>query len=184
MITGLETDFRQVAALPGQLNTRIGQMAQRIGPLALRALKQAAPHKTVADLFDKWEVAQVAPHVYEVSVPANLLPGKPARQGIVHYPSGQLKPVPLRATPAADVARFVAEGTGIYKDGRMVRPREASMLLIGVRSAPWHEAYITDNNKIFILRPYARGMRPDPYPERAAAMLNGQLEYFGDVWAA
>jgi hypothetical protein len=102
--------------------------------------------------------------------------------GTLHLPSGATREIRLRARPAFDYAEAVAEGTGVYATGGVfgpkgvIRPRSAEALLIPVASKPAPvkgkpQAYITSNGKIFVLRRYSRGRRPDPYHIRAAERL-------------
>jgi len=102
--------------------------------------------------------------------------------GTLHLPSGATREITLRPQPAYDYARAVAEGTGVYATGGafgpqpVIRPREARALLIPVGSVPAAvngkpQAYVTSNGKIYVLRKYSRGRRPDPYHIRAAQRL-------------
>lgn len=102
--------------------------------------------------------------------------------GTLHLPSGATREISLRAQPAYDYARAVAEGTGVYATGGVfgpqpvITPRSARALLIPVGAVPMAvngkpQAYVTSNGKIYVLRRYSRGRRPDPYHIRAAQRL-------------
>ena len=107
-------------------------------------------------------------------------------QGELHLPSGATREITLRAQPAYDYARAVAEGTGVYATGGVfgpqpvIRPRVAKALLIPVGAVPppvngKPQSYITSNGKIYILRRYQRGRRPDAYHVRAAQRLEVEV---------
>ena len=90
----------------------------------------------------------------------------------LHLPSGKTRKVALRAGPPHDFARDVAEGTGLYGPrGQMIVPLRGTALLIGVDSVSPGEAYLVKGRKKFVVRPRSRGMRPDPYHERAGERL-------------
>jgi hypothetical protein len=112
-----------------------------------------------------------------------------ARQATVHLASGKTKQVSLRPQPAYDYARAVAHGTGIYaiegydlmggeQEGGEIEPRNAKALLIPVSQPPTlngkPQAYIESEGQIFIVRPYIKGMKPNPYDERAGKRLEAE----------
>lgn len=102
--------------------------------------------------------------------------------GTLHLPSGATREISLRARPAYDYARAVAEGTGVYATGGafgpqpVIKPRSARALLIPVGAIPAAvngkpQSYITSGGKIYVLRRFSRGQRPNPYHVRAAKRL-------------
>ena len=129
----------------------------------------------------------VSSHVDDVRLTAELLvaarAGRVAAEGAtLHLPSGATREITLRAQRAYDYARAVAEGTGVFATGGafgpqpVIRPRSARALLIPVGAVPAPvngkpQAYITSNGKIYVLRRYSRGRRPNPYHIRAAQRL-------------
>jgi hypothetical protein len=98
----------------------------------------------------------------------------------LHLPSGKTKEVKLRPVPSFNYAQAVAEGTGVYATGGVYGPKpyispRGKALLVPVNSVPTlngkPESYITADGKMFVLRRWMRGMRPNPYHERAARRL-------------
>lgn len=105
-----------------------------------------------------------------------------AEGGTLHLPSGATREITLRPQPAHDYAADVAFGTGVYATGGVfgpkgvIKPRRGQALLIPVASKPAPvngkpQSYITSNGKIYVLRRYSRGTRPNPYDVRAAQRL-------------
>jgi hypothetical protein len=112
-----------------------------------------------------------------------------AQTAEVVYPSGRTKEVSLRPQPEYDFARAVAKGTGVYKtDGAfgpqaVIRPRNAKALLIpksiGPRLGEKGGAVVRIDGKYYVFSRFSRGMRPNPYDERAAQKLEAEL---GQIW--
>ena len=104
------------------------------------------------------------------------------REAVLHYPSGRTKKVTLRAVPAFNYPQAVAEGTGVYSTGGVygpqpvIRPKKAKTLLIPVDSAPGDEPYIVSDGKVYVMRRYIKGMKPNPYHERAGARLADEAQ--------
>ncbi|HEX8500799.1 MAG TPA: hypothetical protein VF659_09420 [Pyrinomonadaceae bacterium] len=99
------------------------------------------------------------------------------REGVLHRPGGKTKKVTLRAVPAFNYPQAVAEGTGVYSTGGVfgprpvIRPRKARALLVPVSSAPSGEPYIVADGQVYVMRRYIKGIKPNPYHERAGARL-------------
>jgi hypothetical protein len=113
-----------------------------------------------------------------------------AQTAEVVYPSGRTREVSLRPQPEYDFARAVAQGTGVYKtDGAfgpqaVIRPRNAKVLLIpkniGPRLGEKGESFVRIDGRYFVFRRFSRGMRPNPYDERAAQKLKGEIDGIWD----
>lgn len=102
----------------------------------------------------------------------------------VVYPSGRTKEVSLRPQPEFDFARAVAEGTGEHGPrGRRIFPRHAKVLLvpksIGPRLGDRSESFLRIDGRYFVFRRFSRGMRPNPYDERAARKLEAVVD---EIW--
>jgi hypothetical protein len=103
------------------------------------------------------------------------------RTGTLHLPGGKTREVRLRPVPAFNYPQAVAEGTGVYATGGefgpkpVVSPKAAKVLLIPVDGVPTlngkPESYITADGQTYVLRRWTRGMKPNPYHERAARRL-------------
>lgn len=90
----------------------------------------------------------------------------------LHLPSGKTREVATRPQKAFDFAKAVAEGTGLFGvRGTLITPRRSRVLMIPVESVAAGEAYLTLGSQKYILRPASKGMRPNPYDERAASRL-------------
>lgn len=103
----------------------------------------------------------------------------------VVYPSGKTKEVSLRPRPEFDFARAVAEGTGEFGPRkRRIFPRHAKVLLIPKSSGPRlgerKESFVRIDGKYFVFRRFSRGMRPNPYDERAAQKLEAVVDQIWD----
>ena len=81
----------------------------------------------------------------------------------VSLKGGKTKQVTLRGQPAFDYAQAVAEGTGIYGPRHTpIVPKSGKVLLI------------PQNDNFPIFRRSAKGQKPNPYHERAAAKLEAE----------
>jgi hypothetical protein len=106
-----------------------------------------------------------------------------AGNGVLHLPSGKTRRVRLRPTKAYDYALAVAGGTGTFGPRKaVITPRKRKALLIPVDVVPIDsktgkpEAYIDVNGRSFILRRSSKGMKPNPFDERAARRLEGEAQ--------
>jgi hypothetical protein len=103
--------------------------------------------------------------------------GRLGRRGAtLHLSSGKTRQVSLRAVPAFNYAEAVAKGTGVYGPrGVPITPKKAKVLLIPVNNVPTldgkTEPYIESDGRLYILRRSMKGMKPNPYDERAARRL-------------
>lgn len=104
------------------------------------------------------------------------------REGVLHRPSGKTKKVTLRAVPAFNYPQAVAEGTGVYSTGGVfgpqpvIRPKKGKALLVPVSGPPSGEPYIVADGQVYVMRRYIKGMRPNPYHERAGARLAAEAQ--------
>lgn len=101
--------------------------------------------------------------------------------GTLHLPSGATREITLRGQPAFDYAEAVARGTGVFgPKGAVIRPKRGQVLLIPVSSVPAAingkpQAYITSNGKIYVMRRFSKGRRPNPFDQRAANRLEAEI---------
>ncbi len=132
---------------------------------------------------------RVSSDVDEEALSASLFatairPARSAQSAEVIYPSGHTKEVTLRPQPEFDFAQAVAEGTGLYgPKKRKIVPREAKALLIPKNIGPRlrdNGTYVRFDGQYYIFSAYSRGMRPNPYHERAAVALEGDVEAIWD----
>lgn len=107
---------------------------------------------------------------------------------VLHLPSGKTRRVRLRASPAYDYGLAVAGGTGLYGPRKaLIKPRKRRALLIPVDVVPIDrktgkpEAFIDVNGQSFILRRSMKGMKPNPFDERAARRLEGEAQSIMDT---
>lgn len=103
------------------------------------------------------------------------------RDATVHLPSGKTKKVKLRAVPSFNYPEAVAKGTGEFGPKRArIRPKKAKALLVPVSSPPTINGkpatYITSGGQTFVMRRSIRGMKPNPYDERAAKRLEQEAQ--------
>jgi hypothetical protein len=90
----------------------------------------------------------------------------------LHLPSGKTRQIRLARQPAYDYARAVAEGTGLFgARGQRIEPRRARALRVEVERVEPGESYVSHAGRLFVYRRFVRGMRPNPYDERAARRL-------------
>lgn len=95
-----------------------------------------------------------------------------ARKATLHLQDGKTKDVKLRPTKAYNYAEVIALGN---KDA-VLTPRKAKAFLIPVSSAPSNGDYITDGDEIFVVRKTKKGMKGNPFHERAAKRLENDAE--------
>lgn len=107
------------------------------------------------------------------------------REAIVHLPSGRTKKVSLRAVASFNYPEAVARGTGEFGPKRArIRPKKAKALLVPVSSPATingkPEAFITSDGQTFVMRRSIKGMKPNPYDERAAKRLEQEAPQIFD----
>ena len=101
---------------------------------------------------------------------------------LLHEASGKTKEISLRGRPAFDYAEAVARGAGIYgPNSAVITPKSGKALLIPISGPPptlngKPQAYITSGGQTFIVRRFSKGMKPNPYDERAARRLESEVE--------
>lgn len=93
---------------------------------------------------------------------------KGARKATLHLKSGKEKEISLRPTPAYNYAEVVARGNKAV-------PYKRKPMLIPVTTAPADESYITDGDQIYIVRIDRQRQKANPYDERAATRLEGEV---------
>lgn len=98
-----------------------------------------------------------------------------ASEGTLHLPSGKTRSVKLRPQKEFNYAEAVATGRAA------ISPKKAKVLLIPVNAPPSGGSYITADGKIFILRPSAKAVAPNPFDERAAARLENESVGIGEA---
>ncbi len=106
-----------------------------------------------------------------------------ARNGTLHLKSGKTKSIKLLAIPEFDYAEIVARGR------RAISPKSAQVLIIPVSSAPngknyrysngkytvSSEPYIVADGQIYIVSSSAKAKAANPFDERAARQLQGEI---------
>ncbi|MEO8650502.1 MAG: hypothetical protein ABI539_15170 [Acidobacteriota bacterium] len=98
-------------------------------------------------------------------------------QGKIIGADGKVKKtVDLRPRPAYNYARAVAEGSKAR-----IKPRSARVLIIPVPTAPSGESYLLAGGQIYIFRRSAKGMKANPYHERAAASLENEASAIAEA---
>jgi hypothetical protein len=99
-----------------------------------------------------------------------------AQSGTVIGADGkEKKKVSLRPRPDYNYAAVVAEG---YKP--RIRPKKAKALLVPVPTAPSDESYLIAGGQIFVFRKSAKGIKANPYHERAGTRLEGESAKIGE----
>jgi hypothetical protein len=78
--------------------------------------------------------------------------------------------------PSFNYPEVVATGTGEYgPKGVAIRPKKAKALLVPVDSVPMLNGklapYIESDGKLYVMRRFMKGMKPNKYDERSAARL-------------
>ena len=96
-------------------------------------------------------------------------------EATLHLKSGKTRTVKLRPRAEFNYAEAVAKGRPAIK------PKRAKVLLIPVAGAPSGESYISAGDKIYIVRRSAKAVAANPYDERAAKRLEGEVENIGDA---
>lgn len=91
------------------------------------------------------------------------------RSATLHLKSGKTKKIRLRATKAKNYAETVARG---YDE--QINPKKAKALIIPYwkPGVPDDESYIESEGKIFVVRKFTKGIKANPYDERAAKKLS------------
>jgi hypothetical protein len=102
-----------------------------------------------------------------------------ARTATIHEASGKTKTVSLKGQDTFDYAEAVAHGTGIYGPaGVAISPSKGKALLIPVSAPPTlngkPQGYVDIGGQIFIVRKSMKGMRANPYDERAGTRLGNE----------
>jgi hypothetical protein len=146
-------------------------------------VKEEAPHHgNPASKLQEGIKADDLKHVSDSHLEVDIVvsaerPAQAATTGLMHLPSGKVKPIKVQATDAFDYTRAVIEGTGIFGPrGSVITARRSQMLLIPVPGAFPGQSYITARGQTFLVRPASVGMRPNPFPERASVRLEGEAE--------
>lgn len=80
------------------------------------------------------------------------------------------KTVTLRPSPRYNYAEVTARGN---KDA-VLKPKNAKAFLIPVPTAPNGEGYLLVGGQVYVVRRSKKGMKPNPYDERAAKRLEGE----------
>jgi hypothetical protein len=87
------------------------------------------------------------------------------------------KTVTLRAQPAYNYADVVARGNKAAK----LTPKTAKAFLIPVPTAPVKGGYLLAGGQIFVIRRSRKGMKANPYDERAAKRLESEASRIGEA---
>lgn len=171
-VKNLEIDLRQMM-VAGLIRT------SRAGEEHLRSQTEK-----ISKLF------RVSSDVDEESLTASLFatairPARSAQSAEVVYPSGKTKEVTLRLQPEFDFAQAVAEGTGLYGPRRAtIFPKVAKVLLvpkaIGPRQGEKGGSLVRIDGRYYVYAAWTRGMRPNPYHERAADLLEAEIDPIWD----
>jgi hypothetical protein len=179
MSVSAKADFREVKELAGA--------ARRAVPLVLRAAVARAVALTRAEFpyerFRKGIKPELEPNrtPAEGRVVADLPVRRDPVPGTLHLPGGATRSVELRGSKPFNVLEAVQTGTGLYgPKGRVIKPRAAGALLVGVDSVSPGESFITAPGGPFVIRRQSEGMRPNDYPARAAVRLEGELDLLVD----
>lgn len=182
-VENLGFDFRQMA-LAGFI--RVARAGERL--LEAETKKISKEFRISSDVDEKTLTASL--------FATAIRNARPRRTATLHLSSGKTREVSLRPTREFDYAQAVATGAGVHRVGGyigpkpMITPRTAKVLLIPYKYASLtgrrgKESYISDGGELFIVRPRAQGMKPNPYPDRAANKLEAQVEpIFDRVMAA
>lgn len=92
-----------------------------------------------------------------------------SRDATLHLKSGKTKSIKLRPQKEYDYAEAATGRRPAPK------PKTAKVLIIPVSTAPSGESYIQADGQIFIVRRTAKAARLNPYDERAAKRLQGEV---------
>jgi hypothetical protein len=103
------------------------------------------------------------------------------REATLHGPDGSTKKVSLRAVPSFNYPQAVAEGTGEFGPNKArIKPRKAKALLVPVNNPPTIDgkpaSYIEADGKLYVMRRSMKGMKPNPYHERAGRRLEAEAQ--------
>jgi hypothetical protein len=191
----IKVDLKDVENLGEQFREMAEVGLHRVAERGERLLREEVPK--VTHNLEQGVSSDVDASALKAELLVSARAGRVGVEGAeLHLPSGATREISLRSQPAYDYARAVAEGTGVYATGGVfgpqpfIKPREAKALLIPVSSVPVAvngkpQAYITSNGKIYVLRRYSRGRKPDPYHIRAANRLEPEIpEIFDRVVSA
>ena len=168
-IDDLAADFRRAKV---QL---IGRLADR----GYQLLREEVPVRT-----NNLKLGVAPPYIDEEELEATLTvsaksPPIGAREAKVFNEEGEDtgKTVSLRAQPAYNYADVVARGN----KAATLRPKTAKAFLIPVPTAPVKGGYLLAGGQIFVLRTSRKGMKPNPYDERAAKRLESEATRIGEA---
>jgi hypothetical protein len=164
-------DTSQVAALADELRRASEVGFRRVVERAEQLLRTEAPKVTGNLRQGVSSDVEITP----TGATADLIVSarrarRGARQALLHQPDGTTRTIRLRAQAAFDYAEVVARGRGA------IHPKKARALLIPVGAPLQHEAYIEAGGQFFIVRRSARAVPANPYDERAARKLEGEIE--------
>ncbi len=177
----IKVDTSQVKNLEQDYRDMVVRGLHDVAEAGEKFLRQEVPK--VTHNLEQGVTSNVDSQRLKVELSVSARAGRTAVEGgTLHLPSGATREITLRAQPAHDYAADVALGTGVYATGGafgpkgVIRPRSGQALLIPVGSKPAPvngkpQSYITSNGKIYVLRRYSRGAKPNPYHVRAAQRL-------------
>lgn len=175
MADRIVVDTKALPILAEDMRKAKRQMLGRMAERGYQLLREEVP-KVTRNLMQGVAPPEVD---YDQLVAVLTVSARSAREGsatatVIGADGKEKKKVTLRPRPAYNYAAVVALG------GPMIKPKKSRALLIPVPSAPSGESYLIAGGQIFVLRKSAKGMKPNPYHERAGSRLEGESQKIGE----
>src|ERR1043165_2628756 len=187
-MTRIRADISQVKPLRDDVRQATIVGLRRVVERGEQLTREAAPRATGNLKQGISSDVQVTNGLLRGEINAAARSRVPAGAAVLHLPSGKSRRVSLKPAPAYDYAEAVATGTGLFGPKHaLITPRSGKALLIPVDSVPIDmktgkpEAYIDVQGRKFILRRSTKGMKPNPFDERAAVRLANEAQSIMDT---
>jgi hypothetical protein len=152
----------------------------RVAELTEQALSEEVP--VVTSNLRQGITSDVDPDALTATVNVSARSGRASAQSAqLIRGDGTTVSIPLRARPAFDYAEAVARGTGIFgPQGAPIRPKSAKVLLVPgspkLDAKGRRESYVLGAGGVtYVFRRSVKGVRPNPYDERALARVRPQV---------
>lgn len=174
-----DVDLSQLRGLKEVFRASLRRGMESVGRRGARLLSEEAPErlgrlKEGAD----FEMSPGDGRRLEARITMSAVrPAEGAGYATLHLASGKTRQIRIARRPEYDYARAVAEGTGVFATSgvfgpkAVISPRKAKALRVEVERVEPGESYVSAGGRLFVYRRFIRGMRPNPYDERAARRL-------------
>lgn len=174
----VKVDVSAIVELQEELDELRFVALGRLGERGMKHLRDEVPKVTK----NLWQGIR-EPDIDKKNMTAEIVvSARSARRGprnaTLHLKSGKKKQITLRPQKAFNYAETVVKGRPA------INPRSAKALLIPVQSVPSGQSYITEGDRIYLVRKSAAAVKPNPFDERAAKKLQAEAVRIVEAAAA